>query len=291
MSSARPRVVYVMGAGRSGSTILGVALGNCPGFVYAGELDAWLRRRGVPNFGGEEGERFWAGVMARMRVEEEMFGDVSRARLEHSSAVLRPGRWAARRRLGPTYRRIALDLYAEIVAATGAEYVIDSSHYPMRAAELQRIGGLDLRLVYLYRSPHAVVASFARQDVKQPAKPRLATNMYLLLTHALSMRVFNRQPREKRLLLQYEAFAADPAGTLRRLLEFVGAPAELPDLAALRTGVAFQGNRLLESEQVAMRSSEGRANGGDPLTAGLQAPVALALDRLDPAIRLPVEGR
>ena len=38
----RPRVIYIMGAGRSGSTILGVSLGNCADLVYAGELDKWL---------------------------------------------------------------------------------------------------------------------------------------------------------------------------------------------------------------------------------------------------------
>ncbi|HEX4467726.1 MAG TPA: hypothetical protein VH025_11110, partial [Solirubrobacteraceae bacterium] len=42
------KVLYVMGAGRSGSTILGVMLGNCEGIFYAGELDKWLPREGRP---------------------------------------------------------------------------------------------------------------------------------------------------------------------------------------------------------------------------------------------------
>src|SRR2546423_15271469 len=51
----RPKVVYVMGAGRSGSTILGVTLGNCADVFFAGELDKWLALSGKPT--GEDTER------------------------------------------------------------------------------------------------------------------------------------------------------------------------------------------------------------------------------------------
>ncbi len=47
-----------MGAGRSGSTTLGVTLGNCAGVLYAGELDNWLARSGTP-LESPERLRFW----------------------------------------------------------------------------------------------------------------------------------------------------------------------------------------------------------------------------------------
>src|ERR1700676_598924 len=59
---SRPKVIYVMGAGRSGSTVLGVALGNCENVFFAGELDKWLVRRGAPNLTDDERTRFWSGV-------------------------------------------------------------------------------------------------------------------------------------------------------------------------------------------------------------------------------------
>ena len=61
-SHRRPKVVYVMGSGRSGSTVLGVTLGNCESVFYAGELDAWLERSGAPILGGLERTRFWKAV-------------------------------------------------------------------------------------------------------------------------------------------------------------------------------------------------------------------------------------
>ena len=63
---SRPKVVYIMGAGRSGSTILGVSLGNCADLVYAGELDKWPARSGRPAAPGAEQERFWGAVRSRL---------------------------------------------------------------------------------------------------------------------------------------------------------------------------------------------------------------------------------
>ena len=55
-----------MGAGRSGSTILGVCLGNCDGVFYAGELDKWLPRKGRPAGEREERRELWSRVRERV---------------------------------------------------------------------------------------------------------------------------------------------------------------------------------------------------------------------------------
>ena len=44
-------MIYVMGAGHSGSTILGVALGNCAETLYAGEVEEWLQASRVSHGG------------------------------------------------------------------------------------------------------------------------------------------------------------------------------------------------------------------------------------------------
>ncbi|HEX3510312.1 MAG TPA: hypothetical protein VHT27_04345, partial [Solirubrobacteraceae bacterium] len=126
----RPRVFYVMGAGRSGSTILGVTLGNCEGVFYAGELDAWLARSGEPLIPGPEGDAFWADVRERVPGAGELYGREAQRSLERSLALLRVHRWPARRRLRSAYRRIAQDLYSAIAARAGADAIVDTSHYP-----------------------------------------------------------------------------------------------------------------------------------------------------------------
>jgi hypothetical protein len=193
---ARPKVLYVLGAGRSGSTVLGVTLGNCDGIFFAGELDAWLPRSGEPQVGGAERVGFWRGIREEVG-PTELYGWETQRTLERSLSVLRPHRWAARRRLRGPYRRLAVDLYGAISRATGGMTIVDSSHYPLRARELQALEEIELYLLFLARDPQSVVASFNRKDVPQYRKSTLTTNVYLWLTNLLAMLVFLKQPRER----------------------------------------------------------------------------------------------
>jgi hypothetical protein len=275
-------VLYVMGAGRSGSTIFGVTLGNCEGIFYAGELDAWLVRSGVPQVGGEERERFWRAV--RERVGERavaLFGSEAQRAVERSMALLRVHRWPARRRLRRDYRQLCEALYLAVADLAGARCVVDTSHYPLRARELQSLPGIDLHLVYLVRDPRSVVGSFNRKDVAQYSKSPFTTNVYLWLTNLLCVPVFLRHPSARRVLVRYEDFLSDPAATLDELLELLGLASPPPDFGSLRTGLAFQGNRVIRSDVVALErptASRKRA----PLTSVLQLPWRAILALLRP---------
>jgi hypothetical protein len=280
---ARPKVIYVLGAGRSGSTILGVTLGNCEGVFYAGELDAWLPRSGEPQLGGPERTRFWGMVRDGVPGAAELFGWEAQRSLERSLAVFRVHKWAARRRLRAPYRRIAEDLYRALWRATGAELIVDTSHYPLRARELQAIDGIELYLVYLVRDPQSVVASFNRRDVAQYTKSTLTTNVYLWLTNLLCVLAFVRHPCDRRLFVRHEDFIANPEGVVRRILEPTGVRTSPPDLSALRTGIPLQGNRLIKSEVIALEEQTAPAARPSLVTAVLQFPWAVVLSRLRPA--------
>ena len=229
-STERPIVIYVMGAGRSGSTILGVALGNCQDFFFAGELNKWLARSGTASLDDPERVKFWSGVSAEVEDASDLFGHAASC-LERSSVLFQPRRWPTRRRLRRRYRRIAEDLYQAIAHATGAGHIVDTSHYPLRARELQALAGIDLHLLYLVREPHSVVASLGRDDVPERRFGMFAANVYLWLTHLLAVVTFLRHPRERRLFVRHETFRADPEGVLRQILSHVGSTAATPDLA------------------------------------------------------------
>jgi hypothetical protein len=283
---ARPKVVYVMGSGRSGSTILGVALGNCANVFYAGELDNWLVRSGVPILGGSERTRFWNTVRDDVGGAEDIFGNEAQSCLERSFSVFRIHRWTARRRLRPRYRRVTEDLYRAIARAARATHVVDTAHFPLRARELQQLDGIDLYLIFLIRDPQSVVSSFNlhvnRNDVAERRLRMLGTNANLWLTHLLAVLVFLRHPRDRRVLLRHEEFVADPEGMLRHILERVDSPATLPDLTSLKTGFPMHGNRLIRSETVALRSKADQPRRGSRMTALLQLPWAAVFSRLRP---------
>lgn len=277
-----------MGAGRSGSTILGVTLGNCENVLYAGELDAWLVRSGVPQVADPKRVRFWNTVRDRVDgAAGELFGSESQRAIERSLAVFRVHKWPARRRLRARYRRVAEDLYRVLAETADVTHVVDTSHYPLRAHELQSLGGIDLHLIYLTRSPQSVVGSFNRRDVAQYSKSTLTTNVYLWLTNLLAVSVFLSHPRGRRLLVRYEDFIAKPEDILRSILAHVEVAAPLPDLSALKTGIAFQGNRLISSEVIALERRTDRPRRQSLLTAVLQLPWVAILSRLRPRATIP----
>lgn len=275
-----------MGAGRSGSTVLGIALGNCANCFYAGELDNWLVRSGVPQVKSPERLRFWRSVLEGLDDEagaSALFGNEAQRSIERSLSLLRVHKWPTRYRLRRQYRAVAEDLCRALTRATGVSHIADTSHYPLRAHELQRINGIDLYLIFLVRDPQSVVASFNRHDVRQHTKSTLHTNAYLWLTHLLSLFVFLKHPPKRRLFVRHEDFVADPEGIVRQILDCADSRATaLPDFTDLDTGLPLQGNRVTRSQKLSLRRTADPLPRRSRLTALLQAPMMAVLCRLRP---------
>jgi hypothetical protein len=138
----RPKIVYVMGTARSGSTILGVALGNCADVFYAGELGGWLEKSGTPRLKGVERQEFWATVRQSVHSPDDLFGRDALLAIERSLSLIRIHMWGVRRRIRQRYRRVTEELYVAIARTAGATHVVDSSSYPLRARELKRLDGV-----------------------------------------------------------------------------------------------------------------------------------------------------
>jgi Sulfotransferase family len=286
--SDKPKVVYVMGAGHSGSTILGVTLGNCEKFFYAGELEEWLLRSGVPKFGGLERTRFWRSVGERVTEADDLFGPEVRETLERSASVLRPSTWSARRRLRKRYGRVSEDLYRAIATVAGATHIVDTSHFPLRAHELQHVDGIDLYLVFLVRNPQGVIESYLKPINRHASAERMlrviTKNVDLWLTHILAVSVFLRHRRDRRLFVRHEDFVADPQGVVRQILDQVQSGSPLPDFTSLKTGFPIQGNPLLWSDEVSVKAKPATPVRGSRITTLLQMPWTPVLSRMEPVV-------
>lgn len=285
--STKPKVIYVLGAHRSGSTILGVTLGNCAGFFFAGELYSWQWRRGVPSFGGEAGARLWAEVLENVGDATDLFGDDPQMYLDRSSALYRVHKWPQRQRLRRRYRRVADDLYRAIAKVTATTHIVDTSHYPLRARELQSLDGIELYILFLVRDPQSVVASQGPGNNKGYSKAPLIVNLQLWVTYVLALNVFLRHPSERRMFVRHEDFLKDPEGLLRQILDRTGSSAVIPDLTSLRAGSPLQGNRFLKREDVIALNRSEPARKADPsvMTRVLQVPWSPVLSRLRPAVK------
>jgi hypothetical protein len=147
--------------------------------------------------------------------------------------------------------------------------------------------------VLLVRDPQDVVASNVREISRHEVAERrvriLATNVELWLTHLMSVLVFLRQPRRRRVFVRYESFVADPEGVMARIIDSLGTGVRPPDMSALRGGVALQGNSLIMSQTIAVKRSTRATVRWSQLTALAQACWEPVFARLRPVAGAPGE--
>jgi sulfotransferase family protein len=168
-------VLFLGGMGRSASTLLDRLLGDVPGFVAVGEL-VFVWQRGLL-----DGERCGCGEPFDRcafwnRVGKEAFdgwdsidpGEIEalRRRVDRNRFVpwmlvpaLAPRSW---RRDLERYADVLGRLYGGIVAASGADVVVDSSKHASSAALLRHVPGVGARIAHLVRDPRGVAHSWAR---------------------------------------------------------------------------------------------------------------------------------
>jgi len=234
-------VALVGGVGRSGSTVIELALGQLPQACPLGEVRHLWQRAIVENQRCGCGEpfaacSFWAGV------GEHAFGGWDRVDLDEvrrlKAAVDRSRhvpRLLLRRdderllRYTGFYRRI----YAAARQVSGRSLIIDSSKHISFAACLAADPEVDLRVLHIVRDPRGVAHSWSKQKLRpevttgeaympqySPLHAAAQWDTHNALFAALGRRLGERQRR-----IRYEDFAADPRGTLVSMAQFVGADA------------------------------------------------------------------
>jgi hypothetical protein len=240
--SAEPRVLFLGGLGRSGTTVLERILGEVPGVSTVGEV-VHLWQRGVLDDElcgcGEPFSRcsFWTAV------GDAAFGGWStelasrmislRSRVDRSRYIPRlalPRLLGARRAELDEYTTAFERLYRAIVEVSGATVVVDSSKHPSLAFCL-RTAPVDLRVVHVVRDIRGVAYSWTKK-VRRPesaaddlmARFSPTRSAALWLGHNLSFSLLRRLGVATR-LLRYEDFTADPRGAVEDLSQFAAVPA------------------------------------------------------------------
>jgi hypothetical protein len=265
-----------MGAGRSGTTLLDIVLGNSNGFVSCGELNRFPRHRGEPPLIEADSPRgrFWKEVRERLRGRTTPLDFDRLAALEHRQAyhtsALRTLLSIGDERDQAQYAGYVRDLYESLFEVSGAGTLIDSSKYPARALRVhQALAGTSTRVVFIYlrRDPVDVVRSFAKQGIEQPSKSWIAANVYYAGVNALCLLAawwLRRRGREV-VLVSYEDLLTNPQATLRKIAHALDI-----DLAGVerclsanefRVGPLFHGNRIRLKPVIRLESPRGERRG------------------------------
>lgn len=250
---ARPRVIYLGGFGRSGSTLLERMLGAVPGWVNVGEL-VDLPRSVQPDdekcgcgepfsscpFWDKVGDQAFGGWQsAPVSRLAELRRTAARQRLVPGLLRLRRGGGSAslRRRVAE-YQEGYGRVYQAIAEVSGATTIVDASKGPAHGLalglDLTAGGGAEagyrLTMVNLVRDPRGVAYSWSRRALDRPQAGsrsqmwsigvgRSATQWAALQTEVALISRLSGIPSAR---IRYEDLVADPRPTLRHLLTTLG---------------------------------------------------------------------
>jgi len=272
------RVLYIMGAGYSGSTVLASVLGNHPELENVGELTHLPARGWIAGefcACGQRGNRcsFWSDVR-RQWTKRTGSDDVQRyaalGRRFESSRGCFPR--LARERCFPTsefraYSEQTRALLAAIRTVSGRAVIVDSSKWPSRAFSLSLMPGIDLRVVHLVRDGRGVAWSRMKPKkvdpkagVATPQKPLpvwRSTDQWLRC-NLRAWSVYRNLPPATASRVRYEDYVADPESALAGIgrlvaLDLGGLGRALARGEPMQVGHAIAGNRLRMAGTVRLR--------------------------------------
>jgi len=172
---AKPRVLYICGWGRSGSTVVDRVLGEAPGFVSVGELRSlWDTDPAVQlcGCGAPIADcRLWGPILHAMSSAggytvdsvRELRDATSRSR--HLVRLWRAAKGGRRAPLSAAvrYGDVLTGIYAAVRMATGSAIVVDSSKHPAEALVLAARPDVDLTVLHLVRDPRGSAYSWSRR--------------------------------------------------------------------------------------------------------------------------------
>lgn len=257
-----PDLLYIMGTGRSGTTILEILLASGNKVSGAGELVHIFR----DGYSGEDicscGQTaaqcpLWSAVWAAGGWREDQvaeLADLSRRFSWHSRfPLLATG--LVRQKYKDQFSDVNTKLFRAIAKQTATETVVDSSKYAGRALALARYYPGNVKIICLTRSPQGLAAAFSRQGTgAQKPKSPLATLLYYCYA-LLCFWIVRLILRDNVLMIRYEDFHADPVAGLKEIADWSGidvdeAIVRLENHQAFQPGHIVTGNRLRHQRQI-----------------------------------------
>jgi hypothetical protein len=289
-------VVFIAGTGRSGSTLLGNAIGSVPGAFAVGEARQIWGRGLRHDWDCGCGARFstcsfWQEVMRTafpegVDIERLLASDRALLRLRASR---RATGWSQDPELVPAEHRYYLDslarLYPAMHMVSGATVLIDSSKTPSYAALLAAAQAVDLRVLHLVRDPRAAAYSWLSPKASPDRRGSERMDRLGAAKSATLWVVWNRavesllraHPDLASVRLTYEDFMAEPRLSLRNAIDRLA-----PELAGADLPLMGRSIRLVTSHTVSgnadrMRQGEIGLESDERWKQGLRARHQLAV--------------
>ena len=216
-----PKILYIAGYGRSGSTLLDVLLSRHEHIVGAGELRTLFREAssGTECTCGRRVDHceLWGPIVASVTA---LSGSTA-ATLDAKSKVAEGGPILTRHRAAHRIAwAAALDL---LLKSTGAKAIVDSSKTPRSAVRrpqlLHAASVADVYVIHLIRKPRSVLTSLERGSNRAIESGVAGGDRFALLRLTFNWTLANVRAARARsrlggVAIRFEDLVSDPDGTL-----------------------------------------------------------------------------
>lgn len=260
------RILYIGGAGRSGSTLIELILGNMPGFFSVGEVRYFWEYVLENKYSCGCGESissctYWSTVMGELANQDDIDIEKVAAIAQDIDRTRNLLRQAFPKSL-PTREFSNLvtateKLYEAIALHINDAIIVDSSKVPSHLFVLLNFKQVDLRVIHLVRDPRAVVYSWRKRKKKELAD--LSGEAYM------DQRSVGQSLVRWGIENQYTEWFGRRAGryTLLRYEDFVKYPYAQLSTALSKVGLAEYPPQILKSTELSLNPTH--SIGGNPI--------------------------
>jgi hypothetical protein len=242
MSSSTPHIIYIGGAGRSGSTLLELILAATGPFATGGELtylwDRGVRQNQLCSCGSPFNQcSFWQSILHHFYEDLDTSPEVlHQLREKYMSLFQLPRLTSSSFRTKrnendlTAYSNALSELYTRIANKTGLPFVIDSSKYPAEAFFLANQTPLRISFIHLVRSPFGVVYSWQKKKKRpeihwkesyMPRYPAFVVASAWQIYNYLFERFGNSLPQTQFIRIRYEDLITSPQKTLETVFNWL----------------------------------------------------------------------
>lgn len=265
------KLIYILGAGRSGTTLLDIMLGNNSNAVSLGEINRFYKRSGQPPHRDSDSStyKFWTIIKSNLK-------DKGHSNLSELNSLFQKNEYHTSflktifKINNHKYRNCLNDMYIAINEKSNKEVIIESSKYPCRALNISNYvknKDLSIHYIYLKKDPVSVVSSFQKADIEQPKKGFLSANLYYFFVNILcSVILFIIKLKgHNTKIIKYEDLVANPVEVLVDLQyhfkidqqELIN---KIENNTPLETGLLFDGNRIRLEDSIILRNQSKTIN-------------------------------
>lgn len=255
------KIIYIIGAGRSGTTLLEIMIGNGRNIFNCGELNRFPKRKGVPPLYPETSKKFlfWKKIFTSMEcskselIEQEVF----HKKYEYHLGFIKQFFSSSKNEAHKAYKNFLDKLYNSIFENIKEDIITDSSKYPGRAYQLSStLGKYDISYIYIKRDPVDVIQSFRKKQIEQPSKNWLSANLYYFIVNFLcKLSIFILKDKHKIIEIKYEDLVNNPVDTMLKIEEKLDINLsntidKIKRKEPLQIGYLFDGNRIRLNENL-----------------------------------------